>query len=127
MVRKKIETGDLEALNLILDRDANLALIVFARLEAVNAALAVQTPPAEAQAPGPSPSEINQSQTAEIQPRILTWFQTHPGKHSLTTVRADLGVPATSKPFKTAVQNLIQDKAVKFNEKRGKGAEYWLA
>lgn len=64
--------------------------------------------------------------TADLETKIHEWFKSHPGKHAMSAVRIDLGVPEGSKPFKTAVQNLIANGSIRFNEKRGKGAEYWL-
>lgn len=119
MVKRHIEPKDLDALNLILDRDPNLAGIVITKLDALESILSIP-------AAVPGHESAGQTLTAELEPKILAWFQTHPGKQSMTQCRADLGIAVGSKPFKVAVQNLIGAKSIKFNEKRGKGAEYWI-
>lgn len=124
---------DLPLLALILDRDPDLARVIGARLDALEAALAspitVQLAPGleaatgEVQGPATAPSGGPPS----LEDRILAWFRTHPGKHRLAGIRKDLGVDPLSKPFKTALHKLLDKKVVKSTGLKGRGAEYWLA
>lgn len=127
-MKRQIEPKDVPLLNLILDRDPTLAAMVLGRLDALDQALGpVPTTPQPAAPSGPQTPPTPDTKTAEIQARVLDWFKTHAGKHALSAIRKDLGVADGSKPFKTAVQNLIADKLVKGSGKVGRGAEYWLA
>jgi hypothetical protein len=128
MVRRLIEQGDLAALNLILATDPNLAQAVFAKLEAVNAALGASALAVSNQTGAPAEqTPPDQSLTAQAQEAALAWFKANAGKHGPAAVAKGLGLDPTSKPFKSAIVNLVAQKLVKFNGKRGKGAEYWLA
>lgn len=125
---------DLPLLNLILDRDPDLALIVDHKLAGLEAALAapggvriVAQPQAPAGEPGvPSTAPSATGGELSLDERILDWFRMHPGKHKLSEVRGDLKVDPTSKPFKTSLRKLIAAKKVKSTGLKGRGAEYWL-
>lgn len=130
MTPQWISQANLWILNMALDHDPVLRKTVFDAIKDM-AAKAQESAkgltdhaPAEG-ATGPQAALDTQSKTAEIEPQILAWFTARPGKHTLTECRAAMGVPATSKPFKTAVANLVSSKGLKFNGKRGKGSEYW--
>lgn len=130
MVRRHIEPKDLDALNLILDRDPSLASLLITKLDALESVLAgtpVQPAQPQAKAQAPTAEQI-QTLTDEAVTKVTAWFQANPkGEHSLATVRDALGYAATSKPFKDAIQKVIGAKVIKFNDKRGKGAAYRLA
>jgi hypothetical protein len=125
-MKRPFKPEDLAALNFLFQAEPTLASMadtLIDRVDRVNAALTNAQPPPKPE--GPSPTDL--SKTAEIQARVLAWFQTNPGKHPATAVRKALEIPEGSKPFKTAIQNLIGEKLIKFSGKVGKGAEYWLA
>ncbi len=117
-----INPDQLWILNLVLERDPELMKAVTAGILALGANA---TEFAKTLGTGNDPPE-EVSKTAELEPQIIAWFQTHPGRHPISEVRKSLGVELTSKPFKTAVSNLVTSKTLKHNGKRGKGSEYWL-
>lgn len=118
-----VSPDQLWILNLVLDRDPDLLRALTAGILALG-----RDASAVAKNMGGPPQTVQEegSKTAELEPRILGWFQAHGGKHPISAARKDLGLELTSKPFKTAVANLVQSKALKHNGKRGKGSEYWL-
>jgi hypothetical protein len=127
-----IKPEQLSIVNFLLTQDPALRRTVLEGVQILAQSLASvqETLSGKREAPqvpeaGPSPAQHVPSLTAEIEPRILDWFKAHTGKHGLAEVRADLGVEPTSKPFKTAIGNLVESGQIKFNGKRGKGAEYW--
>jgi hypothetical protein len=132
---KTLTERDLPILNLILDRDPELARMLGTRLDALEAALTSpvvavalgpEPAPGEAVTEPPGPTTAPSQEEPRLEERILDWFQKHPGKHKLAQVRRDLNVVPESKPFKTALHKLINGKKVKSTGARGRGAEYWL-
>jgi hypothetical protein len=120
-----IKPEQLWIVNLVLDLKPELRTALLGEIQNVFKGVSEVTRALGAtEQPGQVPDQ-GRSLTNTQEGKITDWFASHPGKHPLSAVRTDLGVEPTSKPFKTAIQNLVQSGAVKFNNKRGKGAEYW--
>lgn len=128
----QLKAEHLAALNLVLEVNPDLKALVIQKvtlaitgLDQLRAAIGPEA------VKGPEPQTVtpqvqSPGQADELEPKILGWFQTHTGKHALAEVRKDLDVPQTSKPFKTAVARLLDDKRVEWSGKRGVAAVYWL-
>jgi hypothetical protein len=128
-----IKPEHLAALNLVLDANPDLKAAIVAKLDqavtGLNELRSQLGPQAEVEQapPGEEVADGLPRTVEEFKVTILRWFASHHGKHRLNEIRADLGVPQTSKPFKTAVVQLIGEKRLKGTGKRGVGAEYWVA
>lgn len=126
-----IRAEHLAALNLVLDANPELQAAILAKLDQAVMGLnelrtAIGPQPMVTKEQTPSTDKPQAPKTAdECKAAILTWFESHPGKHRLNEIRKDLGVAETSKPFKTAVVQLQAEKKIKGTGKRGIGAEYW--
>ena len=121
---------DVEALNLVLAADSELAAVVFARLDAVEKAALPPPPSGPRAVPSPGIATPPPPPPMGLEEQIATWFHQNPGPHALGEVRAALSQPAEgqgAKAFKVALHRAIESGRVASTGKRGLGASYWAA